>query len=747
MQWGSKIRINPRGLRLDRRGKPVKKSGMRMFVLPLLFLLTAAANPSDRDRWKSEASRVTIVRDDWGIAHVSGPTDAAAVFGMIYAQAEDDFPRVEANYLTALGRTAEAEGEKAIWQDLRARLYVNDVRLQAEYARSPDWLKTLMNAWADGLNYYLATHPDVHPRVLTRFEPWMALSFTEGSIGGDIERINLDALRDFYSKPPAGGASAAARVDTAEHQNSNGIAIAPKLTADGRALLLINPHTSFFFRSEVQMKSGEGLNAYGAATWGQFFIYQGFNPHAGWMHTSSGVDVVDEFAETVENRGGQLMYKYGSKWRPVIIEPVTIQVRQSGGSFVSRSFTVYRTHHGPIVRAKDGKWIAFAMMDRPIEALQQSYLRTKANDLATFMKASDLKANSSNNTVFADDKGEIAYLHPQFVPVRDDRFDYTRPVDGSDPRTDWRGLTSVTALPNAINPPTGWVDNNNNHPWSSAGANSPKAANFPKYMDVFGENYRGVHALKMLTGSGGWTAQKLQDAAFDSYQPGFAALIPPLVAAYDALPKSDPRRARLADPIAVLRKWDYRWGGKSVAQTLAMYWGRKLYAGLRADPAEETNKKYMRMARDTTANAKLQAFADAMAWLERDFGKWSVPWGEINRFQRISSAIDHPFDDSKASFPVPFADGNFGSLASFKSDPKRGTKKWYGYHGNSFVAVVEFGPKVSARAVKVGGESGHKGSRHFTDQMPRYASGALRTVYFWPEQLKGHTERTYRPGS
>jgi acyl-homoserine-lactone acylase len=391
-------------------------------------------------------------------------------------------------------------------------------------------------------------------------------------------------------------------------------------------------------------------------------------------------------------------------------------------------------------------WVAFAMMDRPIEALQQSYLRTKANDLASFMKASDFKANSSNNTLFADAKGEIAYLHPQFVPVRDDRFDYTGLVDGSDPRTDWRGLTPVTQLPNAINPPNGWVDNNNNHPWSTAGRFSPKPANFPKYMDMFGENYRGLHALRMLEGSKGWTADKLNAAAYDSYQPGFAALIPPLVKAYDALPKADPRRKQLAGPVKLLRKWDFRWSGESAAQTLAMFWGRKLYAKLKTTPGEPTNKKYMRLGRDTSADEKLVALSEAVAWLRRDFGRWRVPWKEVNRFQRISPAIEHRFDDNAASFPVPFADGNFGSLAAFKSDPMPGTKKWYGYHGNSFVAIVEFAPRVRARAVKVGGESGHLGSPHFTDQMPRYASGALREVYFWPDQLKGHTERRYRPG-
>jgi acyl-homoserine-lactone acylase len=446
---------------------------MRILLIPFLFLLTAANTPADLQRWKTEAARVTITRDDWGIAHVSGPTDADAVFGMIYAQAEDDFPRIEANYLTSLGRTAEAEGEKAIWQDLRARLYVNDAKLRDEYARSPDWLKRLMNAWADGLNYYLATHPAVHARAITHFDPWMALSFTEGSIGGDIERIDLDELEKFYS---GHGATRTAAADAAamEPQGSNGIAIAPRLTAPGTgSLLLINPHTSFYFRSELQMKSGEGLDAYGAVTWGQFFIYQGFNPHAGWMHTSSGVDNVDEFAYEVRTPELGPRYRYGNAWRVMEQRPVTIRYKKPDGSFGERTFTTYSTHRGPIVRSEKGKWVAFAMMDRPIEALQQSYLRTKATDLGSFMGVSDLKANSSNNTVFADDKGDIAVLTPQFMPKRDNRYDYTKPVNGSDPATDWKGLHAVSELPNTINPPTGWAFNSNDWLYSAAGPFRP----------------------------------------------------------------------------------------------------------------------------------------------------------------------------------------------------------------------------------------------------------------------------------
>ncbi|MBV9370662.1 MAG: penicillin acylase family protein, partial [Alphaproteobacteria bacterium] len=478
--------------------------------------------------------------------------------------------------------------------------------------------------------------------------------------------------------------------------------------------------------------------------WGQFFIYQGFNAHAGWMHTSSGVDSVDEFVETVAERGGRLVYRYGAEWRPVESSTVTIPYRTTGGRTAARTFTVYRTHHGPIVRAEGGKWVAFAMMHKPVEALEQSFLRTKAHDYASFLKAAALRANSSNNTLFADDKGEIAYLHPQFVPARDDRFDYTKPVDGSDPATDWRGLLPLERVPHVVNPASGFVFNSNNWPWAAAGPGTLKPSDYPRYVETFGENPRGEHALMMLAGGRRFSLEGLRAAAYDSFQPAFARLLPGLVAAWDAAP-AGAAKARLAPAVARLRSWDYRWDVASVPNTLANFWGDEMLRRVSEGRWGLGLTSYDAMERAPSA-VKLEALAAALDRLTRDFGRWEVPWGEVNRFQRVSAAIDHPFSDAGPSSPVGFSSARWGSLASFGAAPRNGSKKWYGTSGNSFVAVVEFGPRVRAVAVTAGGESGNPASQHFDDQAERYTTGNLRPVYFHPDQLQSHTERTYRPG-
>ena len=725
--------------------------GVALLAAALVCPRLAAASP-ETQRWQQEAHAVAIVRDDWGIAHIRAATDAEAVFGLIYAQAEDDFRRVETNYLNALGRLAEADGESAIYSDLRQRLFVDPADLKARYAHAPIVLKKLMQAWADGLNFYLAQHPAVTPRVIQRFEPWMVLSFSEGSIGGHIERVSLSALEAFYGnrKTAAAAPSLPLPDDTGqgpiEPTGSNGFAIAPSNTASHHALLLINPHTSFFFRSEVQVTSAQGLNAYGAVTWGQFFIYQGFNEHAGWMHTSTGADNVDEFAETIVRHDGRTFYRYGKVERAVKVSSVTLAYRTAAGAMAHRAFTVYRTHHGPVVREADGKWISIALMYKPVEALSQSFLRTKAHDYKSFLKVAQLKANSSNNTIFADADGEIAYLHPQFMPRRDDRFDYTKPVDGADPATDWKGLHPLDESPHLLNPGNGWIANTNNWPYSAAGAYSPKAKDFPRYMDTAGENPRGEHANLVLKDRKDFTLESLIAAAYDPFLPAFQRLIPALLAAYDQAPDSDPLKATLAGQIELLRGWDYRWSLDSTPTSLAVFWGELLWKQVEATAKAAGTNNHEYMVEQTSAEQKLQALAAASDRLEQAFGSWKTPWGEINRFQRITGDIVERFDDAKPSTPVPFTSADWGSLAAFGAQPYQGTKRYYGTSGNSFVAVVEFGDKVRARAVTAGGESGDPRSPHFNDEATRYADGNLREVYFYPAQLQGHTEKTYHPG-
>ncbi|UOG76037.1 penicillin acylase family protein [Hymenobacter tibetensis] len=730
---------------------------MRYLIALGAFLSAVGADaqafaPTEIARWQQQAKQVTIVRDKWGVPHVYGKTDADAVFGLLYAQCEDDFARVEDNYITSIGRLAEVEGEAAIYDDLRARLFMDSTQAIAIYKKSPAWMKQLLDAFADGTNYYLHTHPTVQPKLLRRFQPWMPLMFSEGSIGGNISVVSVDRLKAFYSQKKS---SSWLRQDIEELDRepvgSNGFAVAPAKSASGHALLLINPHTSFYFRPEVQVTSETGLNAYGAVTWGQFFVYQGFNPTCGWMHTSSSADSMDEYLETIEKKDGKFYYRYGQKQRPVQVATVSIPYKKDG-KLARKEFTTYRTHHGPVVgQQADNKWVAVRMMDTPLEALEQSYLRTKATDYASFKKVMALNGNASNNTVFADSKGTIAYWHGNFMPKRDPQFDWSQPVDGSNPKTEWQGLHNVEDLVQVMNPASGWIQNCNSTPFTVSGPSSPAKAKYPVYMAPDAENYRGINAVRVLGSKRTFTLDTLIAAAKDPYLAGFDELIPALVKDFQFVSDgTNPPQGEILDAMKLLRTWDKRYSKSSVAQTVAIYWGEKIQRLARTRVAPDQRLDYMSLMAftiaKTTPQEKVAALQETLDELTRDFGTWQQPWGEVNRFQRLTGNIQETYNDQKPSLPVAFTSSAWGSLAAFGSKTYPGTKKRYGNVGNSFIAVVEFGPRIKARSVLAGGNSNNPSSPHFTDQAPLYVEENFKEVLFYPEDVKKNAERTYSPG-
>jgi acyl-homoserine-lactone acylase len=568
---------------------------------------------------------------------------------------------------------------------------------------------------------------------------------------------------------PAAAAAYPAAVADPVVGGSNGFAIAPARSASGHALLWINPHTSYYFRSELQMVSEQGLNVYGAVTWGQFFVYQGFNAHNGWMHTSYGGDAIDEYAESIVNRPDGLYYRYGAALRKLRTRRISIPFKR-GALTAHRRFTVYYSHHGPIIRsendrgepARDGdprdggpgrdsakdsgpRWIAIKLFQDPVRALTQSYVRTKTRDYASFRRTQDIRTDTSNSTVYADADGTIAYFHGNFIPRRDPAFDFTHPVDGSNPATEWHGPHAIDETITLLNPRNGWIQNTNDWPFSAAGPASPKRENYPAYMWIKGENPRGIHAVEVLHDIHDVTLDSLIAAGYDSHLTAFDVLLPPLFEDYDRLTADDPRRAALQEPIRSLRGWDRRTSAESVPTALAIFWGQGLRERKSAAARDAGAPLYDYLVGHLSASDRIDGLTAAVAKLQSDFGRWQTPWGDINRYQRLTDDIVQPGDDAMPSLPVGFAPANWGALASFDTSYPIKTKKIYGSVGNSFIAAVEFGPTVRAKALLSGGESGDPASPHFADQAQMFAQGRFRDVLFTREDVLAHAERSYHP--
>jgi acyl-homoserine lactone acylase PvdQ len=701
---------------------------MKKVFLFLFISFLSLANP-----YADQAKRVTIYRDQWGIPHIYGKTDADAVFGLLYAQCEDDFARVEMNYIEKLGRMSEVKGEKELAYDLYIKLLIDEKEAKEEYKTSPLWLKKLLNAYADGINYYLLKHPEVKPRLITHFEPWFPLLWTDGSIGaistGDVTEQET-AL--FYGLP--------AKVASATYQNpdekltgSNGFAVGPSLSKSGNSMLYINPHVTFYFRPEVHVESEEGLSVYGAVTWGQFFIYQGFNPYNGWMHTSSEVDVADAYMETTRSRNGQMEYLLDGKWIPFKTKIITLG---------SRKIKAYYNHRGPVLASRNGKWISVRSYNRARKSLVQSWLRTKTTGFADFKRVMEMRANTSNNTVYADNKGNIAYWHGNYVPRRNPTLDWGIPQDGSTSKNDWKGLHTLNEIVHSYNPASAWIQNCNSTAFTVAGPSSPLRANYPVYMAPDGENFRDRNAVRLFSQTSKLDLSGLIGLGYDRRLMAYEVLMPALL---DAIAGE----VDLQEVANELKKWDYNASVTSIAPTIAIRWGLKIMPKM-------TKTKQFGGETDVVQNmenyAKMgsreemrQALRAVMKELESDFGTWRVAWGDLNRFQRISNQEVLQMDDAQPSIPVPFTSSAWGQLPSYTSRSIQGTKKWYGVNGNSFIAAVEFGPKIKAYSLLAGGQNGSPSSPHFFDQGKMYADGQFKEVYFYKSDVLKHAVSSYHP--
>ena len=764
---------------------------------------------ADVSRCVSQARQVQIVRDNWGIPHIYGKTDADVVFGLMYAECEEAFSRVEKNYLEVMGRQAEAYGESYLHNDVQMRLIYDSAQAVADYQHSPAWMRKLLEAFADGINYYLYKHPGTRPLVLRHWQPWYALMFTDGSVAAtSTGSVNVDETWDFYNKykvqatvkpkkahvsdvekmiledrgilppkqepelesgaedqgqgpdrsgpvdhgvdipsPEVRPASSDVADDVDRETGSNGFAIAPSLTANGNALLYINPHVPYYFRMEVHLVSEEGLNTYGAVTWGQFFVYQGFNEHCGWMHTSSYADVADLYAEQVVKDGDAWSYLYEGKAKPVVVRPFTVWYKKDD-QLLSQVVTGVFTSHGPVVAERDEKWLSLREYNRSLPALEEAWQITKASTFAAYKESMDLRANTTNNTVYADDRGNIAYWHGNFIPRRDTSYDWSRPVDGSISATEWNGLHELDDIVHMYNPASGWIQNCNSTPFSLSGSSSPRRQDYPYYMAPDGENFRALNAARLLSNVRHMTLDSLIAKGYDTYLTAFDVMLPVLFASYEKA--DDSLKQALAEPMNVLKQWDRRSSVHSIGTSLAIEWGMAMIKYAPPVQLPEDGSYAVRNVKaevtGATAEQQLRELLTVVMSLQQRFGTWKVAWGDLCRYQRLTGKINETYDDAQPSLPVGLTSSLFGALPSVQSRVMAGTKKRYAYSGNSFIAAVEFGKKVHAKSIVTGGESSDPSSPHFADQADGLLQGKFKEVLFYKEDVMKHAERKYHPG-
>lgn len=721
----------------------------------LLFPMQLFSQPSNKEiqNWRRHVNNITIIRDNWGVPHVYGNTDADCAFGLMYAQCEDNFWQLEETFIHNLGRSSEMYGEKNLESDASVALFECVKKGKERYAHAGPLLKSLCNAAASAVNFYLYKHPAEEQRLLHHYEPWFFLVTSPTSPAS--HGIEREEMKNNFA--PAGKLSQESFISWLQQKESgsNTMALAPAKTTSGKSMLLINPHVSFFGdgqRYEAHLISHQGLNVSGFAMFGDFYIWSGFNNNAGWSHTNTASDYEDVYLEHFNHPTDPSMYQYGMGYKKEIQWQDTL-LYKDGGELKKKIFLFRKTHHGPIVAKHDSLWVTVKnASDNEGKYVLQSWMMSKAKNIKEFTAAINM-VQLTTNTSYADRFGNIAYWHGNAIPRRDPKYDWRSPVDGSDPGTEWKGMHTANEIVHVINPGTGWIQNCNTSPYQSSGEASPKKENHPLYMSYEEENFRSEEAKNLLSAVKKISYEGFQKLVVSNHLPMMANWLPQVINAFDKEGISHPGlKVQLRDVVDTLRSWDYRYAVNSSATTLgvAFYyaytdWIRLQGKGIsRRQPGRINHFTKTFSLPDSIA---VQLLQNAKKDLIKNYGTAFIPWGEINRLQRIhSSGILEKFDDNKTSIPVAAVPGMMGSLFAFNTRTEPGQKKLYGISGSSYVAVVEFGKRIKAKSIHYFGTSADPGSAHYFDQASLYAQAKFKDAWFYKHDVLRHAERKYHPG-
>lgn len=745
---------------------------MRAASLVLVLVLSGCATLRGAigDRAPSWVGQYTIERDEWGVPHIYGRSDAAVVFGLAYAQAEDNFPQIEEDMLRALGRAANLYGETALAGDLVRAAFEVQRHAHEEYTREPPERRVLWDAWAAGINHYLAMHPEVRPRLLWHFEPWFVFArMRDVGVGMRVDGVRLGhatsgtgvagaaAAAGAATAPgtatapggatlvgsfvadstpvgaavdrPLSGAGSGSGGSGSAGSGSNGSgsagagsawAIAPTRAAGGHALLLQSPWTSLFGAGqyyEAHLSSDAGWHVAGAALLGTPMLRVGHNEQLAWTHTIGGGDTRDAWLVRFDHPSDPLAYRWNGEWQQAEPFTDTIAINTTTG-VIQRPFTFLRTRFGPVVaRHGDDGYIAVGIA-RMQEggALQQWYAMSRASSLVAFRTALAQTAIVGLNTMYADTAGNIYYLHGNAVPRRGQDVDASRLLDGNDPQAGWSGYHTIDELPELLNPTSGWLQSSGGTPFrATADGGNLDPARYASYLAPEREHARARAAREQLGRDTTWTPEMLEQAAFDSHVGVAASWMSRLIDEYERRGAYDPMGVLvLDDAITLLRAWDRIGDVDAPAMTLFATWLERVQR-----TAGDEREWPLTAALDWTLDS-----------LERHWDSTTVAWGAVHRLQRVQTGGAGLFVDTAASLPLAGAPAWAGTTFTIATRPGPDGSRSYATAGNGWIGVVELAPSIRARTISAFGQSADPASPHYFDQAPLFAVGQFKDQLF-----------------
>ena len=763
---------------------------MRLTALLALSALCFAA--PDRGLGATPGS---ILWDQYAVPHIYGPDIPTVVRGLGYAQMENHAETLLNNAARARGRSAEyfgpGPGNFNLDYDIRVRTYGIPQRAQQWVAQGGDFQASVLQAFCDGVNEYAQAHPDDILPALKPILPVVPADIT----AGELNTIWFTFLPEtsnvpgFISAWQAGGIDAAnAAARSVPKTGSNGWAVAPAKSVTGNAILMGNPHLPWGVNQPVDDSQGgqnfgvyqwieanlvvgpsdaPTLNASGVTFIGGPFIGIGFNDYLGWTHTNNTIKNADLYQLTLAGK----RYLYRGRYVPLAHSVDTVKVLQTDGSLTSQQIDIYASVQGPVVAFNADNTRALALrvpgLDQP-SLVTQYWNMIQAQTLDQFEAAEAMLQMPFFNTIYADRDGSIFYLFGGQQPRRHGGTfdDYAKILDGSGPSTLWLETLPFDQLPQAANPPGGFVANSNNPPWTSAYPQTPglDPTQFPAWIAPSFVDFRAQHGADFLMSQAKFTAADILGGKMSTEMYLADRVLPDLLAAARSSGNANAEAAA-----TILAAWDHTADADSVGGVLFEEWWNEVSADIGAgkitpdtsmgpyvSPHPAFQTPWSAAAPFTTPSgldpvndAQLVAdLGNAYTVVQTNFsaqGGASVPWGGAHK-----TTLD---DRSGATqdFTFPFAANNPQSGADDQFGPMRVTNPIYisalgefiSYGGDGYVQIIEFTPSGAVGGTLLTyGNASRPNSAHVTDQLPFFDSKTLKPALRTLSQVQANAVKT-----
>ena len=680
----------------------------RFTIIISIFALFMAPGEAKTSAVDSDelAKEVTIYRDTYGVPHIFGQTDESVAFGLGYAQAEDNLPRIHQSLMEALGRVAELEGSKEnINRDYRVRLLKIPQFAWENYDRIPPKFQAVLKAFCQGINFYMQKHPDKVPQGMTQVKPQEVISLARYTI---IENFVLP-WRTMNEM-----------IRLHEPKGSNMWAIGPKKSANGKAMLFVNPHLSWdglVQWYEAHLHSDEGWNMIGGTFFGSPVIFLGHNETLGWSHTVNSPDTWDIYAVEL-NPNNPKQYRYEGGWREIKSVKENFRSKTESGFFTSTDTLEY-THYGPILERKGNHAYTLKVAGwDDVLALYQWYRMNKAKNLSEFKEALGMMAIPMFNCVYADVQGNIFYLYNGKVAHKPEQYDWRQIIPGGIQATEWGDYFTLNELPQVLNPVSQFVQNCNSTPFQTTLDGNPDPNEFPNYLVGEGMNMRGERALQILEADDSITLEEFKKMAYDNYVLLAERAKLDLIKAFLGLPEAERQKyPKVAEAIDIIEKWDNQASKDSIAMSIFHYWVQI----------------YRSTVKDDDPVKALETLKKAIDELEKQHGTFKVKWGDIHRIKR-----------GDKEYPLDGGSGSYGILHVIGSQHRNG--KWYGNGGHSYVMVAVMSQPIEAYSIFPYGSSRIPGNKHYADQTPLFSSARFKPTWFTKEEIRANLEKAYHPG-